>query len=412
MTSILNAVGRLFVGCLRPASESEALLVKTSENARNVSGRQAPVKSGVLNRLFTRIRKFFSHGTKTNNTVVPQAARQKTSDLLHTQIFERTCREGFVTSGGKILEALKDLDAREFGRQYREFLNGSNAMRSAGCLISNIQALGFKKQAEALRHLDIGYGFSFGKSNDEGLIAKIESEERVAQHVLEVTRFLAKQCKEAFSGDEGLTVDVGSFADKLLSDLKDRLSSAGDLQSSESQVKVDIRESTDSSSSMLSLEMTGNGAAVRRGGVEAEEVRGEALAVEGGSEPPVDLRALLGKANFTLPDGNLSVSNFSAIMSELQREEGPFSKFFSYFEGLAISGDEQEKKIALELLSGKAPQQYFTNQALFGKTKEAPMVLKNQVAKSMLEQLNKNCANAVTALETYWQMPQHGSGQP
>lgn len=450
--SYSQSFSKLFATCWRAerAQTGDFSFVATSKTAERISSREQVSGVGALVEKivrfvrsvaakFTRILNLSSHKQNREQTVTEGRIKDEaTNENLH-KVFKDACSGLMHGSAHKVTSGLKSLTPEEFSGSYEKLLSQDYAMRSLGCIFSNLTKLGYATESDELSKLDIGYGFSFKKANDEGLIKKMMEDKRMAQRVLNAALFVGGETEAAFSEGQRGSIDIGEFCSKLLKDLKEKFSQAGSHTMTESVAETYASENCEAvPANMMNADVPVGAISENKtieGGkifffdkltVECHERKvGQSQPTDGSSSEGMEAGLLVGRmvsddavgakkelplpspsnwlssVNFKFAMSNPTRQQFKNHLSELQRVDGGLHKLFAMFETIASEGSPGEKSAVRKILGYSAPQQLkITMGQLFGSAKEEPILLSGAPAVAMLEQLEKKCCAAVESCKS------------
>lgn len=370
---------------LHPVNESNGYAqVKTSGSAQRLARHEEPQKHGILMRLFVAIAEFF--GFRPVGATGGTQATASASDVMRL-INEKTVKELpniMRAQASGILAKQENLLTEQFMASYPELLTGSNIMRNASCLLSNVVKLGELvpelKVETSINEVDIVGGYSLKEAQFPDNIALMQSDPMAAAKVLDAVIFLASRFAE-FPDPELVGPEaVVEFVKEIDAKFIELFGQKSDAQAP--AVVVDVRDDAPSV-------MAGTlGGASNAQPVEPEAIHGTTTA--GRPDPVTSLKAI--KLDFVKIDDEVALptrNDFYATMNSLQRPTSPLSQSFEHLERLAEHGSATEKAIASMVLDHTAIGQTQSYGDLFGPRKLEPNLLQAHSALSFLDTLQK-----------------------
>lgn len=370
---------------LHPVNESNGCAqVKTSESAQRLAHHEEPQKNGILMRLFIAIAEFlgFRPGGATGRTQATASA----PDVMRS--FNEQMAKGLPdvmrSQASGILAKQEKLPTEQFMASYTEQLTGSNIMRNANCLLSNVVKLGELvpelKVETSINEVDIVGGYSLKEAQFPDNIALMQSDPMAAAKVLDAVIFLASRFAEFPDPEQMGPEAVVKFVKEVDAEFIELFGQKSDAQAP--AVVVDVRDDAPSV-------MAGTlGGASNAQLVEPEAVHGTTTA--GRPDPVTSLKAI--KLDFVKIDDEVALptrNDFYATMNSLQRPTSPLSQSFEHLERLAEHGSATEKAIASMVLDHTAIGQAHSYGDLFGPRKLEPNLLQAHSALSFLDTLQK-----------------------
>ncbi|KNX78687.1 hypothetical protein DA83_21330 [Pseudomonas sp. 250J] len=370
---------------LDPVNESsDCAQVKTSESAQRLARHEEPQKHGILMRLFIAIAEFFGFrpGVATGGTQATASA----PDVMRS--FNEQMAKGLPdvmrSQANGILAKQEDLPTEQFMASYTEQLTGSNIMRNANCLLSNVVKLGELvpelKVEMSINEVDIVGGYSLKEAQYPDNIALMQNDSMAAAKVLDAVIFLASRFAE-FPDPERVGPEAAvEFVKEVDAEFIELYAQKPDVQ-----VAAVVVDAGDDAPALMTATLVGAST--------AQPVEPEAIydAMTGGqSEPATSLKAV--KLGFVKIDDEVALptrNDFNATMNSLQRPTSPLSQSFEHLEYLAEHGSAAEKAIASMVLDHTAIGQSHSYGDLFGQRKIEPNLLQAHSALSFVDTLQK-----------------------
>jgi len=370
---------------LDPVNESsDCAQVKTSESAQRLARHEEPQKCGILMRLFIAIAEFFGFrpGVATGGTQAAASA----PDVMRS--FNEQMAKGLPdvmrSQANGILAKQEDLPTEQFMASYTEQLTGSNIMRNANCLLSNVVKLGELvpelKVEMSINEVDIVGGYSLKEAQFPDNIALMQNDSMAAAKVLDAVIFLASRFAE-FPDPERVGPEAAvEFVKEVDAEFIELYAQKPDVQ-----VAAVVVDAGDDAPALMTATLVGAST--------AQPVEPEAIydAMTGGqSEPATSLKAV--KLGFVKIDDEVALptrNDFNATMNSLQRPTSPLSQSFEHLEYLAEHGSAAEKAIASMVLDHTAIGQSHSYGDLFGQRKIEPNLLQAHSALSFVDTLQK-----------------------
>ncbi|MBV4507901.1 hypothetical protein HU751_024005 [Pseudomonas sp. BW13M1] len=379
---------------LDPVNESsDCSQVKTSESAQRLARHEEPQKCGILMRLFIAIAEFFGFrpGVATGGN---QAADLSQGDMhSHNQQWAKGLPDVMRSQANGILVEQESLPTEQFMASYAGQLTGSNIMRTATCLLSNIDQLGRLvpelKVETSINKVDIVGGYSLIGAQSPDNIALVQNDPMAAAKVLDAVIFLASRFTEFPDPEQVGPEAVVEFVKEVDAEFIELFAQKPDAVAA--VVVVDSSEDAP-------VLMTGTLA----GASTAQPVGPEAIydaTISGQSEPATSLKAV--KLGFVKIDDEAALptrNDFNATMHSLQRPTSPLSQSFEHLEHLAEHGSAAEKAIASMVLDHTAIGQSHSYGDLFGERKMEANLLQAHSALSFVDTLQKKLDMAARLL--------------
>jgi len=379
---------------LDPVNQSsDCAQVKTSESAQRLARHEEPQKCGILMRLFIAIAEFFGFrpGVATGGT---QAAASAPDVMLS---FNEQMAKGLPdvmrSQANGILARQEDLPTEQFMASYTEQLTGSNIMRNANCLLSNVVKLGELvpelKVEMSINEVDIVGGYSLKEAQFPDNIALMQSDPMAAAKVLDAVIFLASRFAEFPDPEQVGPEAVVEFVKEVDAEFIELFA-----QKPDTVAAVVVVDASDDASSVVAGTLAGASA--------AQPVEPEAVyqaTTTGQSDPVTSLKAV--KLGFVKTDDEVALptrNDFNATMHSLQRPASPLSQSFEHLEHLAEHGSAAEKAIASMVLDHTAVGQSHSFGDLFGQRKLEPNLLQAHSALSFVDTLQKKLDMAARLL--------------
>ncbi|MCU7239802.1 MULTISPECIES: hypothetical protein [Pseudomonas] len=379
---------------LDPVNESsDCAQVKTSESAQRLARHEEPQKCGILMRLFIAIAEFFGFrpGVATGGTQAAASA----PDVMRS--FNEQMAKGLPdvmrSQANGILAKQEDLPTEQFMASYTEQLTGSNIMRNANCLLSNVVKLGELvpelKVEMSINEVDIVGGYSLKEAQYPDNIALMQNDSMAAAKVLDAVIFLASRFAE-FPDPERVGPEAAvEFVKEVDAEFIELYAQKPDVQ-----VAAVVVDAGDDAPALMTATLVGAST--------AQPVEPEAIydAMTGGqSEPATSLKAV--KLGFVKIDDEVALptrNDFNATMNSLQRPTSPLSQSFEHLEYLAEHGSAAEKAIASMVLDHTAIGQSHSYGDLFGERKMEANLLQAHSAISFVDTLQKKLDMAARLL--------------
>lgn len=370
---------------LDPVNESsECAQVKTSESAQRLARHEEPQKCGILMRLFIAIAEFlgFRPGMATGGTQATASA----PDVMRS--FNEQMAKGLPdvmrSQASGILAKQKDLPTEQFMASYTEQLTGSNIMRNANCLLSNVVKLGELvpelNVQTSINEVDIVGGYSLKEAQFPGNIALMQSDPMAAAKVLDAVIFLASRFTGFPDPEQVGPEAVVEFVKELDAEFIERFA-----QKPDAVAPGVVVDASDDTASVVAGALAGASAAQPV----ASEVDDHAM-TNGQPDPVTSFKAV--KLGFVKIDDEVALltrNDFNATMHSLQRPTSPLSQSFEHLEHLAEHGSAAEKAIASMVLDHTAVGQFHSYGDLFGQRKLEPNLLQAHSAQSFVDTLQK-----------------------
>ncbi|MBC3437481.1 hypothetical protein HU735_18855 [Pseudomonas sp. BW16M2] len=380
---------------LDPVNESsDCAQVKTSESAQRLARHEEPQKHGILMRLFIAIAEFFGFrpGVATGGT----QATASTPDMMRSlnEQMAKGLPDVMRSQANGILAKQESLPTEQFMASYTEQLTGSNVMRNANCLLSNVVKLGELvpelKVETSINEVDIVGGYSLKEAQFPDNIALIQNDSMAAAKVLDAVIFLASRFAEFPDPEQVGPEVVVEFVKEVDAEFIELFA-----QKPDAVAPVVVVDASDDASSVVAGTLAGASAAQP---VEPEAAYQATTA--GQPDPVTSLKAV--KLAFVKIDDDVALptrNDFNATMHSLQRPSSPLSQSFEHLEHLAEHGSAAEKAIASMVLDHAAIGQSHSYGDLFGQRKLEPYLLQAHSALSFVDTLQKKLDMAARLLD-------------
>ncbi|PYC28658.1 hypothetical protein [Pseudomonas mosselii] len=370
---------------LDPVNESsDCAQVKTSESAQRLARHEEPQKHGILMRLFITIAEFF--GFRPFMAAGGTQAAASAPDMMRTlnEQMAKGLPDVMRSQASGILARQKDLPTEQFMASYTEQLTGSNIMRNANCLLSNVVKLGDLvpelKVETRINEVDIAKGYSLKEAQFPKNIELMQQDPTAAAKVLDAVIFLASRFAEFPDPEQVGPEAVVEFVKEVDADFIELFA-----QKPDAVVAVVVVDASDDAPALVSGTLAGASAAPP---VEPE-VTYDAT-TSGQPDPVTSLKTV--KLGFVKIDDEVAMptrNDFNATVSSLQRPTSPLSQSFEHLERLAEHGSTAEKAIASMVLDHTAVGQTHSYGDLFGQRKLEPYLLQAHSALSFVDTLQK-----------------------
>jgi hypothetical protein len=355
--------------------------VKTSESAQRLARHEEPQKHGILMRLFIVLAEFFGFrlGMATDGTRATVSA----SDKLRS--FNEQMAKGLpdvMRSQAKgILAKQEDLPTEQFMASYTEQLTGSNIMRNANCLLSNIVKLGelvpALKVETRINEVDIVGGYSLKEAQFPDNIALMQNDSMAAAKVLDAVIFLGSRFAEFPDPEQMGPEAVVAFVQDV-----DAEFIALFARKSDTVIPDVVVEASEDAPSVMA-DTLGRWRDGQPGTPSGTKVIDQ-------PDPVMVLKAV--KLDFTKADKEVALptrDDFYATMNSMQRPTSPISLAFDQLEQLAEHGSTAEKAIASMVLDHRAIGQTRSYGDLFGQRKLEANPLQAHSAVSFVDTLQR-----------------------
>ncbi|MBI6951536.1 hypothetical protein [Pseudomonas sp. CCOS 191] len=384
----------VFGASLNPVNErTDCAQVKTSESAQRLARHEEPQKHGILMRMFITIAEFF--GFRTGGLAGGTQATASAPDVMPS--FNEQMAKGLPdvmrSQASGILAKQENLPTEQFMASYTEQLTGSNIMRNANCLLSNVVKLGelvpALKVATSINEVDIVGGYSLKEAQFPDNIALMQSDPKAAARVLDAVMFLASRFAEFPDPEQVGPEAMVAFVKEVDAEFIELFAQKPGVQVP--AVVVDAREDDPS----VRADTLGGASDAQR--VKPEEVYDTTTVSQ--PDPVTSLKAI--KLGFVKIDDEVALptrNDFYATMNSLQRPTSPLSESFEHLEHLAEHGSAAEKAIASMVLDHQAIGQSHSYGDLFGQRKLEPNLLQAHSAHSFVDTLQKKLDMAARLL--------------
>ncbi|MDF9757594.1 hypothetical protein ACVWY1_000722 [Pseudomonas sp. TE6288] len=384
----------VFGASLNPVNErSDCAQVKTSESAQRLARHEEPQKHGILMRLFITIAAFF--GFRTGGLAGGTQATASAPDVMRSlnEQMAKGLPDVIRSQASGILAKQENLPTEQFMASYTEQLTGSNIMRNANCLLSNVVKLGelvpALKVATSINEVDIVGGYSLKEAQFPDNIALMQSDPKAAARVLDAVMFLASRFAEFPDPEQVGPEAMVAFVKEVDAEFIELFAQKPGMQVP--AVVVDAREDDSS----VRADTLGGASDAQR--VKPEEVYDTTTVSQ--PDPVTSLKAI--KLGFVKIDDEVALptrNDFYATMNSLQRPTSPLSESFEHLEHLAEHGSAAEKAIASMVLDHQAIGQSHSYGDLFGQRKLEPNLLQAHSAHSFVDTLQKKLDMAARLL--------------
>lgn len=379
---------------LDPVNESsDCAQVKTSESAQRLARHEEPQKHGILMRLFIAIAEFFGFrpGVATGGT----QATASTPDMMRSlnEQMAKGLPDVMRSQANGILAKQENLPTEQFMASYTEQLTGSNIMRNANCLLSNVVKLGELvpelKVEMSINEVDIVGGYSLKEAQFPDNIALMQNDSMAAAKVLDAVIFLASRFAEFPDPEQVGPETVVEFVKEVDAEFIELYAQKPDVQ-----VAAVVGDAGDDAPSLMTGTLAGASA--------AQPVEPEATydaTSTGQPDPVTSLKAV--KLGIVKIDDEVALptrNDFNATMNSLQRPTSPLSQSFEQLERLAERGSAVEKSIASMVLDHTAVGQSHSYGDLFGERKMEANLLQAHSALSFVDTLQKKLDMAARLL--------------
>ncbi|BCJ06285.1 hypothetical protein PRtIB026_A39410 [Pseudomonas sp. RtIB026] len=370
---------------LHPVNESsDCAQVKTSESAQRLARHEEPQKHGILMRLFIAIAEFlgFRPGVATGGAQATASAPDMMRSL--NEQMAKGLPDVMRSQASGILAKQENLPTEQFMASYTEQLTGSNIMRNANCLLSNVVKLGELvpelKVGTSITEVDIVGGYSLQEAQFPDNIKLMQNDPMAAAKVLDAVIFLASKFAEFPDPEQVGPEAVVAFVKEVDAEFIDLFA-----QKSDALAPVVVAQAYDDAASVVAGTLAEASPAQP---VEPEASCGGATI--GQPDPLTSLKDV--KLGFVKIDDEVALptrNDFNATMNSLQRPTSPLSQSFEHLERLAEHGSAAEKAIASMVLDHTAIGQTHSYGDLFGQRKLEPDLLQAHSALSFVDTLQK-----------------------
>ncbi|MCF1489400.1 hypothetical protein LZ838_18825 [Pseudomonas sp. AA27] len=370
---------------LHPVNESsDCAQVKTSESAQRLARHEEPQKHGILMRLFIAIAEFlgFRPGVATGGAQATASAPDMMRSL--NEQMAKGLPDVMRSQASGILAKQENLPTEQFMASYTEQLTGSNIMRNANCLLSNVVKLGELvpelKVGTSITEVDIVGGYSLQEAQFPDNIKLMQNDPMAAAKVLDAVIFLASKFAEFPDPEQVGPEAVVAFVREVDAEFIDLFG-----QKSDALAPVVVAQAHDDAASVVAGTLAEASPAQP---VEPEASYGGATI--GQPDPLTSLKDV--KLGFVKIDDEVALptrNDFNATMNSLQRPTSPLSQSFEHLERLADHGSAAEKAIASMVLDHTAIGQTHSYGDLFGQRKLEPDLLQAHSALSFVDTLQK-----------------------
>ncbi|MCP8635536.1 hypothetical protein PUR31_22885 [Pseudomonas mosselii] len=370
---------------LHPVNESsDCAQVKTSESAQRLARHEEPQKHGILMRLFIAIAEFlgFRPGVATGGAQATASAPDMMRSL--NEQMAKGLPDVMRSQASGILAKQENLPTEQFMASYTEQLTGSNIMRNANCLLSNVVKLGELvpelKVGTSITEVDIVGGYSLQEAQFPDNIKLMQNDPMAAAKVLDAVIFLASKFAEFPDPEQVGPEAVVAFVKEVDAEFIDLFA-----QKSDALAPVVVAQAYDDAASVVAGTLAEASPAQP---VEPEASYGGATI--GQPDPLTSLKDV--KLGFVKIDDEVALptrNDFNATMHSLQRPTSPLSQSFEHLERLAEHGSAAEKAIASMVLDHTAIGQTHSYGDLFGQRKLEPDLLQAHSALSFVDTLQK-----------------------
>lgn len=370
---------------LHPVNESsDCAQVKTSESAQRLARHEEPQKHGILMRLFIAIAEFlgFRPGVATGGAQATASAPDMMRSL--NEQMAKGLPDVMRSQASGILAKQENLPTEQFMASYTEQLTGSNIMRNANCLLSNVVKLGELvpelKVGTSITEVDIVGGYSLQEAQFPDNIKLMQNDPMAAAKVLDAVIFLASKFAEFPDPEQVGPEAVVAFVKEVDAEFIDLFA-----QKSDALAPVVVAQAHDDAASVVAGTLAEASPAQP---VEPEASYGGATI--GQPDPLTSLKDV--KLGFVKIDDEVALptrNDFNATMNSLQRPTSPLSQSFEHLERLAEHGSAAEKAIASMVLDHTAIGQTHSYGDLFGQRKLEPDLLQAHSALSFVDTLQK-----------------------
>ncbi|MCE0917215.1 hypothetical protein [Pseudomonas sp. NMI760_13] len=370
---------------LHPVNESsDCAQVKTSESAQRLARHEEPQKHGILMRLFIAIAEFlgFRPGVATGGAQATASAPDMMRSL--NEQMAKGLPDVMRSQASGILAKQENLPTEQFMASYTEQLTGSNIMRNANCLLSNVVKLGELvpelKVGTSITEVDIVGGYSLQEAQFPDNIKLMQNDPMAAAKVLDAVIFLASKFAEFPDPEQVGPEAVVAFVKEVDAEFIDLFA-----QKSDALAPVVVAQAYDDAASVVAGTLAEASPAQP---VEPEASYGGATI--GQPDPLTSLKDV--KLGFVKIDDEVALptrNDFNATMNSLQRPTSPLSQSFEHLERLAEHGSAAEKAIASMVLDHTAIGQTHSYGDLFGQRKLEPDLLQAHSALSFVDTLQK-----------------------
>ncbi|MBA6066020.1 hypothetical protein [Pseudomonas mosselii] len=368
---------------------SDCKEVKTSETAQRLARHEEPQKHGILMRLFIAIAEFL--GFRSSVATGGAQAADSTSDVMRS-LNEQVAKglpDVMRSQANGILAKQEHLPTEQFMTSYTEQLTGSNIMRNANCLLSNIDMLGKLvpelKVETSINKVDIVGGYTLIAAQSPDSIALMQNDSMAAAKVLDAVIFLASRFAEFPDPEQVGAEAVVEFVKEVDAEFIERFA-----QKPDPVAPVVVGDASDHTHPVVAGTLA-HASAARP--VEPE-VAYHATTIEQ-SDPVTSLQAV--KLDFVKIDDEVALptrNDFNATIHSLQRPASPLSQSFEHLEHLAEKGSAAEKAIASMVLDHTAVGQSHSFGDLFGQRKLEPNLLQFHTAQSFMDTLQNKLDKA------------------